>query len=629
MPIPKKVAYIPPDHVQLLLNCLDNVKNGCISCAQKVLDITRDQVSVTRMAQFVALVLLQLVLGLSPNGLHVILEAPSFSKVREWIAALDGTFPGSSTGYHYFASILEHVGDEVKQVAGIMQDAFQQDVGKMARDNFASILDDRRVQMTPGPDCFIGILPPSEILGAFPVLERGVLLPFLNAWIYWHGRKITSTSEFIGLLKTGAIVDDQLTFSLASTLGFYRGPPGKNEIYLRFHQIDQILGTMNKDVSIELGKAGILDVTVVTIDTTNIAVDEKDKTGSIGTGSRGTFFGHKEATSTDANCIPIVGMLHDGRKGDVPTFDGVFRPVEEIATKIGQDRWTTCVDAGFAATDVVDTIEHSNSIAFVNVNPKNSARLKALVKSAEALDELSTKAFNALPIEERQSWRAEVQAMSLARGGPVPLEEKKQILKKILRKIACRGLRKGLTDEEKWEERRCRDDVTRARREIRLHGTDDEKKLGLTTIPLGTTEWKLVYATRGQNEGINSIVKKRGDIIGDGQRTSWLHGAKVIGPRYNAIIAGIKIVALIGSKITGKIKHCMKWMHNWRRSRIIFVFMTYVVISRETPFFICKSELPSTTKKKGQNHEARCIHRIAEQATTRRSARHHQEAGRR
>nr|MDO8118236.1 hypothetical protein [Candidatus Sigynarchaeota archaeon] len=285
MPIPKKVAYIPPDQVQLLLNCLNTVKNGCISYAQKVLDITRDQVSVARMAQFVVLVLLQLVLGLSPNGLHVILETPSFSKVREWIAALDGTFPGGSTGYHYFASILKHVGDEVKQIACIMQDAFQHDAGKMARDNFASILDDRRVQMTPGPDCFIGIMPPSEILGTFPVLERGVLLPFLNAWIYWHGRKITSTSEFIGLLKTAAIVDDQLTFSLASTLGFYRGPPGKNEIYLRFHQIDQILSAMNKEVSIELGKAGIIDVTVVTIDTTNIAVDEKDKTGSIGTGS--------------------------------------------------------------------------------------------------------------------------------------------------------------------------------------------------------------------------------------------------------------------------------------------------------------------------------------------------------
>jgi hypothetical protein len=140
-----------------------------------------------------------------------------------------------------------------------------------------------------------------------------------------------------------------------------------------------------------------------------------------------------------------------------------------------------------------------------------------------------------------------------------------------------------LADEEKRDERRRRDDVTRARREIRLHGTDDEKKLGLTTIPLGTTEWKLVYATRGQNEGINGIVKKREDVIGDGQHTSWLHGAKVIGPRYNAVIAVIKIVALAGSKITGKIKHCMKWMYNWRRSRIIFVFVIHVRINRETP----------------------------------------------
>ena len=81
-----------------------------------------------------------------------------------------------------------------------------------------------------------------------------------------------------------------------------------------------------------------------------------------------------------------------------------------------------------------------------------------------------------------------------------------------------------------------------------------------------------------QNEGINSIMKKRGDIIGDGQHTSWLHRAKVIGPRYNAVIAAIKIVALAGNKITGKIKHCMKWIYNWRRPRIIFVFVIYVII---------------------------------------------------
>ena len=586
MPVPVKTAYIPPDQGELLLKHLERVKNECISCAQKVLDITEDQVSVSRMAQFVVLVLLQLVLGLTPRALHVMLQAPSFSKVQEWIAALDGSFPGGSTGYKHFASILQHAGDEIKRIACNMQDAFQQDLGKMARENFASILDDRRVQMTPGADCFLGIILPSEILAAFSVFDRGVLFPFLNAWIYMHGRKITSTTEFIGLLKTPTIDHDMLSFSLASTLGFYRGPPGKNEVYLRFHQIDQILSIMNKDLSIELIKAGIMDLTVVTIDTTNIPMDEKDKTGSIGTGSRGTFFGHKEAISVDTNCIPIVGERHEGRKGDVPTFDGVFDPVKEIATETYQDTWVTCVDAGFSATGIVDKIESANSIAFVNVNPKNSARLKALVTSAEALDELSTKAFNALTIEERQSWRAEVKAMSMARGGPVPLDEKKQVLNKTLRKFAARALRRGLTDEEKRDERRRRDDVTRARREIRVHGTGDEKKLGLTTIPLGTTEWKLVYATRGQNEGINGIVKKREDVIGDGQHTSWLHGAKVIGPRFGAVLAGIKIVALVGHEITGKIKHCMKWMYNWRRPRIIFVFVTYVIIiSRETPRF--------------------------------------------
>lgn len=585
MPVPLKTAYIPPDHVLQLLNHLERIKNECISCAQEVLDISTDQVSVTRMTQFVVLELLMLVLGLSPGGLHVMFKASSFSKVRAWIAELDGMFPGDSTGYKYYTKILKHVGDKIKQIACNVQDAIQQDVGRVARENFASILDARRVKLVPGPDCFIGIMRPSEVLGSFPVLERGVLLPFLNAWIYMHGRKITSINEFIGLLKTPTIDDNHLYFSLASALGFYRGPPSKDEIYLRFHQIDQLLSGMNKDLSTELVKAGIMDLTVVTIDTTNIPVDKKDKTGSIGTGSRGTFFGHKEATSTDINCIPIVGTMHDGRKGDASTFDGVFDPVKEISIMTGQDRWVTCVDAGFSSPDVVDKIEGSDSLAFVNVNSKRSARLKALVTSAEALDELSMKAFNSLRIEERQSWREEVQAISMARGCPVPLEEKKQIMSGTLRKLAARALRRGLTDEEKRDERRRREDVTRARREIRLHGTDDEKKVGLTTIPLGTTEWKLVYATRGQNEGINSIVKKRGDIIGDGQHTSWLHGATVIGPRYNAVLAGIKIVALVESKITGKTKHCMEWMYNWRRPRYILIFVVYVIINRETPIF--------------------------------------------
>ena len=82
MPVPKKTAYFQPDHEQRLENHLECVKNEYISCAQKVLDKTGAQVTVTRMAQFVVLVLLQHVLGLTPGALHSVLKGPFFSKAR-------------------------------------------------------------------------------------------------------------------------------------------------------------------------------------------------------------------------------------------------------------------------------------------------------------------------------------------------------------------------------------------------------------------------------------------------------------------------------------------------------------------------------------------------------------------
>ncbi|HME51414.1 MAG TPA: hypothetical protein VKM55_04305 [Candidatus Lokiarchaeia archaeon] len=208
MPVLSNAYYIPPDHEQWLVFHLERVKNDCISCARAVLDKAGLQVTETRMAQFVVLVLLQHVFGYSPSALHMTLRAPSFSKVRSWIAGLDGSYPGESTGYKRYAAIIEHVGSEINRIAADMQDAIQRDVGKTAREKFTTILDARRVHMVPGADCFLGVMLPSDILRAFPVFERGVLLPYLNAWIYMHGRKITSTSEFTGLLKTPAFEGD-------------------------------------------------------------------------------------------------------------------------------------------------------------------------------------------------------------------------------------------------------------------------------------------------------------------------------------------------------------------------------------------------------------------------------------
>jgi hypothetical protein len=577
MPVLSKGFYIPPDHARWLIIHLERVKDDCISCAKDVLAKAGDEITETRMAQFVVLVLLQHVFGCFPSALHMSLRVPAFSKVRDWIAALDVEYPGESTAYKHYNDINEHTGAVIDRIAKDVQDGFQQDVGRDARERFTKLLETRKLHMVPPADCFIGILSLNDVFHSFPAYRRGELLPYLNAWIYMHAKKITSISELIGALKTPAMNGDYIYFPLASDLGFYRGPTGKNEILSRLRQIEQILSGLNQDLSILLARTGIMNMTVISVDTTNIPVDKKDKTGSVGTGSRGTFFGHKEAISVDARCIPIAGTTHDGRKGDVTTFESVFNPASQVAISTNQDIWAVDVDAAFTSPDVVDRIEAVNAVPFINVNPKASFRLKALATAAEALDDISSKAFSALTIEERQSWRDVVQALSNASGISIPLEEKKRVLSGVLRNLAKKGIRKGLTDAEKEDERRFRKAVTYARRDIRLNGTSNEKKVGLTTIPLGTIEWKLVYATRGQNEGINSILKKRGDVIGDGQHTSWLHGARVIGSCCNANLVGIKIVAFVASIITGRKTHCLKRVHNWHRDRYIFVVFVVMI----------------------------------------------------
>ena len=583
MPIPRKVAYLLPAHEEQLVDLLERSKNEYFKWAKEILEEEGTRLSVGRMAQFIVLVLLQFYFGVPPGRVHAMLWSPFFSKVRAWIAGLDAEHPGDSTTYKHHDAILYHCGDRIRERAEKMQDTFQVEAGKASRELFTSTLDACHANMVPGPECFLGILAPSAVLSKFSVQDRGELIPFLNAWIYLQALRTTSTSEFIGMLKTAVMENDRVYFRLAGTLGFHRGPPGKNEIRTRLHQIEAIVGEANKDVNVELVKSGLMDLTTFSIDTTNIPVDKKDKTGSLGTGSRGTFFGHKEATATDRHCIPIAGTTHDGRQSDAITFGDLFDQAMELVLDTGQDTWAVNGDAGFSSPDIVDKIEGANAIAFIDVNSKRSRRLKAVATAGSALDELSTKAFESLTPEERQSWQDAVKMISAEHGEPVPLNKKKKLLSRLLKNLAAKARRRGLDAMERDEERRLRAELTRARRGILVHGTPAEKRLGLTTIPLGTIEWKLVYATRGQNEGINGNLKKRGSIIGDGQHTSWLHGAKVIGDRCNGSIVSIKVVALVESKITGKTSHCLERVHNWHRPKVIFVLVEFVIIIRATP----------------------------------------------
>lgn len=80
----------------------------------------------------------------------------------------------------------------------------------------------------------------------------------------------------------------------------------------------------------------------------------------------------------------------------------------------------------------------------------------------------------------------------------------------------------------------------------------------------GTIEWYLVYHIRGQNEGINGIIKKRGDLIGDGQSTSWKISTKHLRNRVKSDLLMIKTSALVYKMITGQTIYSMRFVHNWR-----------------------------------------------------------------
>jgi hypothetical protein len=580
MPVPIQVAYIKPEHEQRLVAQLERVKDECMACARTIIEKSEKSIAPTRMAQFFVLVLLGNVLGIIPGVLYKMLESPFFARVRGWIADLDGRFPAYSTCYKQHPAIMAYCKDDLERLAVGIQDAYWVGIGKAARDGFAAIVASTRKSVIINEECFIGIISPSEIFAGKPAHDRGILIPYLNARLYDLAKKITSIDEFVGELKKAVLSEDKFYFEFAGTFGFYVRAPGRNDIHLLFHEIDRYLANYNDTITTELAKAGILNMTVVSIDTTNIPVDESDETGTTGMGYHKKFFGHKLSTPCDANCLPIVGDLFPGRQGDATTFDKTFGMVQTVANKTCQEIWAVDLDAGYSSTNIVDAIEAAGAIPFVNVNSKHSKRLNDLVTNAEALKEISKKAFYKLPVADRKSWQVEVQAISAMTNGPVPLRIKKRKLTNILKKIAMHARRIGLTVQDQAMERKLRKHVMNSRRDIRMHGTPSEQKLGLTIIPLGTIEWMLVYATRGQNEGINGILKKRDSIIGDGQDTSWLHGRDMIESRCKTIFTGIKIMAFVKQKITGSVKHGMRRVYNWREQRHFLIILVVMIFCR-------------------------------------------------
>ena len=158
--------------------------------------------------------------------------------------------------------------------------------------------------------------------------------------------------------------------------------------------------------------------------------------------------------------------------------------------------------------------------------------------------------------------------------------QKEEILKKIIRKWVEKAKQKGLTYNQRRTEKKLRREVMACRRTLRMNGTQNEKKRGHLLFGFGTIEWLLLYAPRGQNEGINGIVKKRGNVIGDGQDTSWSLTKQTLKNRCGGNLTNLKGVAFIYYCSTGQKKHSLRTIYNWKREKHFFILIFWVIFSR-------------------------------------------------
>jgi len=337
--------------------------------------------------------------------------------------------------------------------------------------------------------------------------------------------------------------------------------------------IDEILNDKLADLE-------MFDLSVVSVDSTNIPVDKRDTTGSIGTGSRGSFFGHKSSIACDARCFPLHCELETGHCSDLKMFSDTIIPVKDLARRSGEDIWCVVADAAYSDVSVLSEVESMNAVPIVDINPKNSVLLKDLKEKGIELREFIKKTLKVVSRDLKLKIKDTLHSISQNRGSNVPLEEKKSILGGLTRLVGERILLKGLSTKELQTAGQLRNELLTIRRKIRSNGTYYEKKVGLSALAYGTIEWLLIYSIRGQNEGINGLLKKRGDLIGDGQHTSWLIGRKALSGRQTMDSVGIKHVAVVKFIVTGQKDHFLRTIHNWRQSKRFFCFCLLVIFCR-------------------------------------------------
>ena len=583
--------YIKLDYQEIIINGLNEYSKSITAIHRKYLRSSLLKISDRRAYQFVVMIIIQFLFGLTRSKTHSILSSKDALILNIYILSYNQPFPCRSSSNIHMKQMYEVCKKEFEPLITKIQDYFYVSIGENAREQYAKLFRTTRKKVTPMPETFIGIVAPSEIFPTIDIHARGALIPFFNARLYQKAKCFSSISELIGDIKEPDGDNHDLFFRLAGKLGFIAGPPGKHKFYENFSYIDDHIQKYEKLIDERLSTDNIQDFTVVSVDCCNIPVDKRDQTGSKGTGSRGSFYGHKSSIGTGSYCLPFNSITVSGRTSDSALFDATFAPIEALAQKTNRDIWVGTADAAYFSFPVIDRIELADAIPFVDINPRNSLLLQELKQKARKLAQISKKALKSgLTVVERKQWVTEANNLSFQMGCSLSLVTKKKYLLKYLRKYAAKARYHGITPLERLREKQLRQKVMKIRAKIRIQGSPAEQKLGLSFIAHGTIEWFLVYGIRGQNEGINGIIKKRDNLIGDGQHTTWIIGNSPIKNRIHSNIVYIKSISLVYFKATGMQRHCMRRIYNWRKEIHIFIIIFVIDFVGKTPKEIKKNE---------------------------------------
>ncbi len=400
-----------------------------------------------RILQFALMTVFQIVFGLTKSGVSSLLASRNAEKIRDYVERMDKKFPAGSTADKRMGQIYEVCKNKLIGLTGRVQDGFYTTVGNQVRDAFAAEYRSKRCAMTPTPECFIGLVASSKLFPDLTVEERGILIPFFNTKMYLRAKRISGTAELVGDLKTPSF-NGTMTFPLAGKLGFFGGSPGQNAFYAAFRDLERMAVDIDEILNDKLAHLEMFDLSVVSVDSTNVPMNNQYKTGSIGTGSRGTFFGHKSSIACDARCFPLHCELDTGHRSDLKMFSDTIIPVKNLVNRSGEDLWYVVADAAYSDLSVLSQVESMNAVPIVDINPKNSVLLKELKEKGIELRKFTKKALKAASRDLKLKKRDKLCSISQKRSSSLPVDEKKSILGSLTPLVGERILLKGLSTKE-------------------------------------------------------------------------------------------------------------------------------------------------------------------------------------